>query len=351
MTEHSLLVEAAQRIFSDHYSSERLQEARRAGWSRALWAALEETGMALASVPEEYGGGGDFAEGIEALRLAGKYCAAVPFAETALLAGWALSRSGLDVPRGALAFAVAPYAGDIELAKTQAGWRVAGTLRDVAWGGVASALVVVAPSADGTVVACVPRDRYDTQPVTNLAGEARDTVRLDGIVDATRVRTEAAVSVEQAWRRGALTRAVLMAGALERILELTLAYTRQRVQFGRPIIRFQAVQQELARLAGEVAIAKAAALSAAPHIDDDDAEFRVAAAKVKAGEASCSGAGIAHQLHGAIGVTDEYLLHHSTLRLWSWRSEYGSEACWAQRLGAAALDLGSAELWSRVTER
>lgn len=350
MSEANLLIEAIGRIFEDHYTSERLQAAKAPGWNEPLWRALEETGMTLVSVPEDQGGGGDFAEGIESLRLAGKYCAAVPFAETALLAGWALSRAGLAIPAGPLAFAVAPHAGEVAIEQGKHRWAVSGTLRDVAWAGVAKAVVVVAAHERGAAVLCIPRENYEVVGARNLAHEARDEVRLAGDIPAEAVSTRHDVTADRAWRRGALTRAVLMSGALDRILELTLTYAKQRSQFGRNIIQFQAVQQELARLAGEAAIAKAAALTAAAHIDDDNAELYVAAAKVKAGEAAYSGAAIAHQLHAAIGVTDEYLLHHSTLRLWSWRTEYGSEAQWAQQLGAEALALGAGALWARVTE-
>jgi acyl-CoA dehydrogenase len=350
MSDASMLTEVIGRIFSDHYTSEHLQEAKRSGWSEPLWRALDETGMTLLSIPEDCGGGGDFAEGIEALRLAGRYCAAVPFAETALLAGWALARSGIAIPRGPLAFAVAPHAGTVTATQVRGGWKVAGVLHDIAWAGVASAVVLVAPHAPGAAVFCIPRARYEIVSGANLAHEARDEVRLCTELSGDAVRIDACLTADRAWQRGALMRAVLMSGALDGILELTVAYTRQRAQFGRNLIQFQAVQQELARLAGEAAIAKAAALTAAVHIDDDAAELYVAAAKVKAGEAACSGASIAHQLHGAIGVTDEYLLHHSTMRLWSWRSEYGNEAQWAQKLGADALERGSAALWARITE-
>ncbi len=349
MSGESLLTEAIVRIFGDHYTSERLQAAKAAGWSEPLWRALEETGMTLVSVPEEHGGGGEFDEAIEALRLAGKHCAAVPFAETALLGGWALAQARMAIPEGPLAFVVAPHAGELSVAQAQGRWKIEGVLRDVAWARMAAALVVVAPHEAGAVVARIPRAQYDVRPAENLAHEARDEVTLAAELPADAVGSCGAVTTERAWRRGALTRAVLTSGALDRILELTLAYVRQRSQFGRTLIQFQAVQQELARLAGEAAIAKAAALAAAAHIDDPDAELYVAAAKVKAGEAAYSGASIAHQLHGAIGVTDEYLLHHSTLRLWSWRTEYGTEAQWAQRLGAQALQAGSRGLWARIT--
>ena len=352
MSAAGMLIEAIGRIFVDHYTSERLQAAKESGWSEPLWRALEDTGMTRLSLPEECGGGGELGEGMEAARLAGKYCAAVPFAETALLGGWVLAAAGVEIPRGPLAFAVARDAAALRVERTSSGWKVHGVLRDVAWARVASALVVVAPCGDQGAIACLPRSSYDVSPGANLAREARDEVRVSVELERGAATSTTAATIERAWRRGAVTRALMISGALDRILELTVEHTKQRAQFGRHLIDFQAVQQELARLAGEAAIAKAAALTAAAHLDDDDerAALYVASAKVKAGEAAYTGAGIAHQLHGAIGVTDEYLLHHSTLRLWSWRSEYGTEAQWARELGAYALRAGSTALWSRITE-
>ena len=130
-----------------------------------------------------------------------------------------------------------------------------------------------------------------------------------------------------------------MAGALQAILDLAGAYAKERIAFGRPIGKFQAVQHNLARLAGEVAAANAASGSAADaiaHADAfDDAVFlEVAAAKVRAGEAAGQGAAIAHQVFGAIGFTREHILHRFTRRLWAWRDEFGSKA--RGRNGSAA---------------
>jgi alkylation response protein AidB-like acyl-CoA dehydrogenase len=150
--------------------------------------------------------------------------------------------------------------------------------------------------------------------------------------------------------RGALARALLMAGALEGALELAVRYAQERTQFGRRIGQFQAIQQELARFAGEVAAAVAAALSAAGTMErGGDVTLAVASAKIRAAEAAREGALIAHQVHGAIGVTDEYPLHHATLRLWAWREEYGNEAEWAIALGGITQKRGADALWPALT--
>ncbi|OGA45755.1 MAG: hypothetical protein A3F74_08360 [Betaproteobacteria bacterium RIFCSPLOWO2_12_FULL_62_58] len=352
MNDSALLQDAVSRVFLDFYENDRLNKARRDGWCAELWAALEETGMTLISVPESAGGsGGSVVEAAEVIRLGGKYCASVPLAETALLAGWALAGAGIALPSGPLAFGIVGRPNQVELHRREGAWRFSGSMDHVPWARNASAIVLVIGSDADSKVICAPASTYQVERHANLAGEARDRIVFyEAKLEDAYVRATASITADRALQRGALARAVQMSGALDRILEMTTQYAKQRAQFGRPIIKFQAVQQELARLAGEAAIAKASAMAAAASVMADyRANTAVAFAKIKAGEAAQAGASIAHQLHGAIGVTDEYLLHHSTLRLWAWRSEYGSEAYWADRLGEYALSRGAATVWDEIT--
>ena len=142
----------------------------------------------------------------------------------------------------------------------------------------------------------------------------------------------------------------MMAGALEAVLALTVQYANDRVQFGRPIGKFQAVQQQLAVLAENVAAAgviAAAAVEAAA--GKGDPAFAIAVAKARVGEAAGKVAEIAHQVHGAIGFTHEHRLHHLTRRLWSWRDEFGVESEWQQELGRLAAARGADGLWPLLT--
>ena len=152
---------------------------------------------------------------------------------------------------------------------------------------------------------------------------------------------------------GALLRAAQMAGAMEAALDLATTYANDRVQFGRPIGKFQAVQQQLALLAEEAAAALVAVESAAICLAEQrqSAEFAVGAAKVRAGEAAGTVAEIAHQVHGAIGFTEEHSLHYLTRRLWSWRDEFGDKSYWAAFLGRRIAAAGGAGLWPLITAR
>src|SRR3546814_3824380 len=129
-----------------------------------------------------------------------------------------------------------------------------------------------------------------------------------------------------------------MAGAMAQALALSIDHVNTRQQFGRPLGKFQAVQQSLAVMACEVRAvdAAAAALAArldATGLDASAADFEIAAAKLRANRAVGVVTAIAHQVHGAIGVTEEYDLHRVTVPLMRWRSEHGNDASWAARLG------------------
>jgi acyl-CoA dehydrogenase len=153
---------------------------------------------------------------------------------------------------------------------------------------------------------------------------------------------------------GATVRSVQTAGALEAILSLSVAYANERVAFERPIGKFQAVQQNLARLAGEVAAALAVSGSAADTIaqGDDDAVFlEAASAKIRCAEAATEGAAIAHQVFGAIGFTKEHVLHRFTLRMLAWRDDFGNESWWAAELGKHVAKRGADEFWPTVASR
>ena len=155
---------------------------------------------------------------------------------------------------------------------------------------------------------------------------------------------------------GATVRSVQAAGALETILSLSVRYANERVAFERPIGKFQAVQQNLARLAGETAAALAAAGSAADTIAqtpafDDTVLLEAASAKIRSGEAAAEGSAIAHQVHGAIGFTNEHVLHRFTLRLLSWRDDFGSESYWAAALGELIARRGANQFWPMLASR
>ena len=184
----------------------------------------------------------------------------------------------------------------------------------------------------------------------NLAGEPRDSIVFDVPADQLHA-VDPALGVELA-RRGAWSRCVQTIGVLDAAAALSVQHTRQRVQFGRPLSAFQSVQQSLAGMAGEIERARAAAelavAAAAEHgFNSPHTDYAVTVAKVAVGRAVDPVTSVAHQLHGAIGVTSEHPLWLFTLRAQSWTKDYGTTANYARRLGR--LVLNAEDPWSLVT--
>ncbi len=292
----------------------------------AAWRHLEDSGLTRLSCSPESGAGP--AEAAVVLRSLARHAVTVPVAETDVLAGWLAARAGLDVPEaGPLTVATAldavPYAGD------------------------AAAIVLALPDGDRLKVAvCTPAQLTITKG-HNAGGEPRDTVTAD-LPDDVFVSVDAA---DELTRRGAWARCVQTIGALDAAVEFSVAHTREREQFGRPLSAFQAVQHTLATMAGEVERARAATdlavAAAADHgFAGSQTDYAVTVAKVTLGEVVPSVVTAAHQLHGAIGVTIEHRLWLATMRARSWNSEFGDTAHYAQRLGR--LVLSAADPWDVV---
>lgn len=324
-------------------------------WPQALWLALEDLGPAQLLIPEERGGaGGDWLDACTLLECAGEYNVPLPIAET-MLAAWLLDLAGEAVPAGPLSFActgvdLAPASG----AGATGRMSLRLQLRNVPWAAACTHLVIAAPHGDGVALLSLPRAAFTVTPGRALSGEPRDEVSIADL-DVTRagvaLRRIETLSYLECLSRAALLRAALMAGACRRVLALTLAYTNERVQFGRAIGQFQAVQHQLAQLAEEAAAARVAVHAAAATTQARWCSAADAAAKVRAGEAAGLAVRIAHQLHGAIGITIEHALHQSTRRLLTWRDEHGAEAWWARELVAQFRrhgEGGSAGAWSTL---
>lgn len=322
--ERELLRATVEALLAKHCTTERVAAAAGDGWDAALWRALESTGLTLVGSPEEAGGsGGDLAAAADIAVAAGAAAAPVPLAET-LAAGMVLARAGLDIPAGPLTLAIA------------AGRDV--PLRRVPYGRLAT---TVAVGVDGGEWLAVVGRPGRVRAGRNMAGEPRDEVEAGAEAE---VRSVPAGLADYARGLLRLFRSLLIAGAAQRALDLTVAYVNEREQFGRPLARFPTVQQEIARMAGEVALITAAtqaAVVAGPDARGGGARSAVLAAVLGAKAQASHGAGtvaaIAHQLHGAIGTTEEHRLRLTTTRLWSWRDEDGPAAeCFAE-LGRAAL--------------
>ena len=361
MESTSLIAETASRLLRHHCDPQTLTSSVGAAWQGPAWAALEQAGLPLAWVPEELGGAGvGMEDGFTLIGLAGRYALALPLTET-LLAGWLLARGAIAPPAGALTCAPTRQGDKVVLASAGT---LSGRLRAVPFAEAAKHLALIAEREDGNghAIALIALADAQVVPGRSIAGDALNAVDLQAVRPITIKDAPEGVDAHSLLAMGAAARAMQMSGALAAILDIAVAYANERVAFARPIAKFQAVQHNLARLAGEAAAAMAAAGSAAealasapaaaPTASFADALFlEVAAAKIRVGEAAGVGAGIAHQVLGAIGFTREHVLHRFTQRLWAWRDDFDNESAWAVRLGARIAARGSDELWPLLASR
>jgi len=346
----NILTETANRLLRDHSEKEVLQQAECGTWPEALWQALEENGLTQPLVSEEQGGvGASWQDAFVITYAAGYWRAPVPLPET-IASSWLLSRAGLDVPLGPLTLV------DVDDHLELSGSRISGEAGAVPWGSRANQSIVTINAEDKWQIVALAHDSGNAVTDFNIAREPRDCLTFDGANCDDVATLPVQSDISPARLLGALVRSSQMAGAMERAVEMAVAYAGEREQFGRPISKFQAIQQMLAIAAAksvEARMATEIAFRAMDRAGDDlrRAEPDIAAAKVVCGEAVETITDITHQVHGAIGFTYEHELHFTTRRLWSWRGEFGAEAFWAERLGRVALERGALNLWPDLTAR
>jgi acyl-CoA dehydrogenase len=353
---HSIVVEAAEKIFSDLADPQTVNAAKDdASWKPKLWQALEDNGLTLSWVPEAQGGAGaDLADGFELLASAGKFALAVPLAET-MLAGWLLTQGGITSPASGVMSVIPAHPKD-KVAQNGDG-TLSGKARAVPFAHDAQHFAVLAQGKDGPVVALVAAKNCKLIQDVSLADEPRDAVILENVKPVHAAAAPKGFGQTSLMLMGCAVRSQQIAGALQAMLTRSVAYANERVAFEKTISKFQAVQHNLARLAGEAAAANAAAKSAAdtlagaPSWNDDGLYLETTAAKIRCAEAAGAGCAIAHQVHGAIGFTKEHVLHRFSLRALGWRDDFGNESYWAAELGNRISQRGADALWPLVASR
>jgi acyl-CoA dehydrogenase len=338
-----LLREAVERALQPAITPAVLAGADGGPFARAVWEVCTDVGLDRLTLPAAVGGAEAGAgEAGAVIRTLGALQAPVPAVE-ALVARLLLAAAGLPQFDGVVTLVPAPLA---------AGGDGRAEAADVPWGHVADWLVAELP--DGRLGLAPARD-LDWRAGRNVAGEPRDTAIVDvatferGVLPAGTLR----------WL-GALARATQVGGAAGVVLELAVAHASAREQFGRPLVRFQVIQHQLALLAEAVAAIDAVTAAAWQALEvhglpqagrrrGADPSLYAIAARISAADRVEAITAIGHQVHGAMGFAAEYPLHHATRRLWAWRAEFGTAAEWAAQLGARALARGGDRLWQDIT--
>ena len=339
--QQQLISETLNRLLTDLCTPEVVDRSESGIFAENLWQILTETGLTAAGLGVEVGGsGGDLEDSLLVIREAARFAAPVPLAEH-FIAGLLLSEQGQSIESAPVTIASGKFT-------ISDGLSLSGTANDVAFARWCAQVVLVAQGPDGLKLCRVPASDFDIAQKNSVAGEPRDAISVN-----TKVAAESAFSVdsqtpERIKLMGAALRALMMSGALESVLEMTVQYSTERLQFGRPISKFQAIQHQLAILAGEVAACQMASHSVVDSFSTLG-ELDIAIGKARIGEAVSICTDIAHQVHGAMGYTLEHSLNHRTRRLWSWREEYGNEREWQKLVGRHFAAQGADKLWGAMT--
>lgn len=301
------VVEPFARLLDDISPAAAVRAVERGGSPLTIWEGLAESGFLDALVPEESSGAGlTLADVLPLIAAIGARAVPLPVAET-MAARALLAQAGIVAPRGPIELASAGVSGQIVPC------------------GQTSEHVLVDDGA--ALVLAVIGDLYPESAGVEASLGARLTWK--GALSGPSLTRPAGGLRPLA----AVLRAGLIAGAAERLVELTAAYANERVQFGKPIGRQQALQQNLAVMAEDVVAARIAAQLGAASGFPPTVEA-AATAKAIASESAARIANTAHAVHGAIGISEEHDLQLLTRRLHQWRLVDGSEGFWHRQLGA-----------------
>jgi alkylation response protein AidB-like acyl-CoA dehydrogenase len=318
-----MFFDAMEQLLGGYCTPAEVRKIEHSGSGEALWAELQASGFIDALVSEEMGGSGLTLNDVFPIAfVSGRHALPLPLAHTmfvrGLFATTSAASAGKTLPEGAIAIAS-------ESTKAANG---AISCMQVSFGRIAQWVLVssgdkayLLSAVAATVTASGGNGSLDADFIWSSI--PADAISLSGAFD---------------WRAiGACVTAALLAGASERVFEITLNYANERSQFGKPIAKFQAIQQQLSVMAEQVFAAKMAAQIGFNGDSIMPSRLKVAVAKARASQAAPQVGAIGHAVHGGMGFTEEYDLQLFTRRLHEWRIAYGSEAFWNRELGNQLL--------------
>jgi pimeloyl-CoA dehydrogenase small subunit len=366
--EQRLLRDSVERLLADHYGFDKRRAylAEPEGWSRGLWAQYAELGLLGLSFPEDYGGfGGGPIEVMLVMEAFGRVLALEPYLATVVLGGTALQLAGNDEQKSAILPQVAEGGMILAFAHGERQARydltdVLTTAKPKGGGWVLDGAKSVVPHGDSAqrlmVSARTARERDDPDGITLFIVDAaasgvarraypmRDGTRaaeisLSGVeVGEKNVLGEIGAGfpvIERVVEAGIAATAAEAVGAMEAMQAMTLEYLKTRTQFGRSIGQNQVLQHRATEMLMELERGRSMAMLAAMMVDEPDAAERahnIAMAKVGVGQASKFVSQNAIQLHGGIGMTEEYAVGHYFRRCMVIEHTFGDTAHHLSRL-------------------
>jgi len=368
--EQRLLQDSVSRLIADRYSFEQRKGYLKTpeGFSAALWSQYAELGLLGLPFAEEYGGfGGGAQEIMLVMQAFGRALILEPYLATVVLGGAALRHGGSDDQKAAVLPAIAE--GNMKLAFAHAerqarydltdvlttarrsggGWVLDGSKSVVVHGEAADKLVLSARTSgdryaeDGITVFLVDatapgvaRRGYATRDEQRAADIALSNVAVSD-ADVLGEAGQGLAIVQRVVEAGIAATTAECIGAMETMHSMTLEYSKTREQFGKPIGSYQVVQHRLADMFMTMEQGRSMAMLATVMVDHPDAEERarkIAMAKVGVGQAGRYVSQSAIQMHGGIGMTEEYAVGHYFRRCMAIERLFGDPAYYLQKLAA-----------------
>ena len=315
----NLLKDSLERLLQDLCTPGTIGKVESQGDAKSIWSAIEESGFADLLVTEESGGAGlAWSDAYVLFSLCGQYSLPVPLGATAYARGL-LANQRLEPVIGAVSLSS-------NMQSLQSGQIVSrstpfGKVSDWVMGNIDGKTYLL-PVGDAIV--------QDTGIHHSLQAHL-----LWESVPKTAIHLGVVEPIRDA---GALIWTAMMAGAMSEIMKMVLVHANDRMQFGKSIGKFQAIQQQISVLAECVQAAAIAAEMTCQSGPDNENALTIAAGKARVSELALQVNSIAHAVHGAMGITEEFHLHYLTRRLNEWRLDFGSEGYWQEKLGKAYLN-------------
>jgi acyl-CoA dehydrogenase len=339
--ELAIILETASKIFNKHVNHDLRQFIDKENINLInLWNDIEEQGLSRIIVKEKFNGSGlPFSFILPLIKMSNNFGTPLPFSET-ILSNYLLSESDINPPNGIVTFATDGV--DINITNN----KISGNLRSIPFLNLTDKIILITEIKNIKNIILLHNTSEKLEPKKNFLADPRFDLQIKNceIIDIKPLNSKIDFN-----HLGALMRSAQMIGSMEKALDLSIDYCSQRKQFGRTLSKFQAIQHQISEMAVELS-ASSAALSAVGNIDEANKNIQdIAILKIRAGIAAGKIIAISHQVHGAIGFTQEYELAYFTRNLNSWRNDFGNENFWETFLGKKFLENSNQNLWEYLT--
>ena len=339
--ELGIILETTSKILSKHVNHKLRQNIDNENPDLTnLWTEVEQLGLPKIAVKDKFNGSGlPLSSTLPIIKLSNNIGAPIPLSET-ILSNYILSESEINPPNGIITYAI-----DAKNLKI-IGDEISGDLISVPYLNLTDKIIFITEINNSKQVILVKSNTEEKELKKNFLSEPRYNLKLK----KSRILNVKPINLSINFKHlGAIVRSAQMIGAMEKILDLCIDYCSQRKQFGRALSKFQAIQHQISEMAVELA-ASSAALSTITNSEDFYKNNKdIAILKIRAGSAAGKIIAIYHQVHGAIGFTQEYELAYFTRNLNSWRNDFGNESYWEDFLGKDFLEKNNQNLWEYLT--